>query len=199
MKLFPQIFTAGIANSGTSFLTELVVRATGLSPGPADGLKPADHNNRYGFWEYLPLRRAFWMASGGNFDVQKIPVAPVRPNSAIGQPLADMARSHGVEVFKCVKLPWIYPWFEPRKAIVIFRSADTIYRNHPSAMTPNEYRGAHTRYYDMAAKYLEADWDILHVRYEDFLTDTEKQIERVCEYLGCPYHKWLLHTFRPRE
>jgi len=189
-------------NSGTSFMTELVVRVTGLSPGPARDLKRADSHNPRGYWEYLPLRSYIWRHTGGNFRERDVPSSPGSCSAVRAKEIAAMASAANVQVFKCFKFPWVYPWFgKPRQAILTRRAPGTVYKRHYKyqGWTLNEYRAVHAQYHDLAAKYLDEAWDVLWVHYEDFFADTQGAIKRVCSFLERPYHKRLLRVFRPRR
>jgi len=199
--VLPEILVAGMPNSGTSFMTELVAKATGLSPGPARGLKGADGHNPHGYWEYLPLRNYIWQHTGGTFNERKVPSLPLPYKEAQAKWIASIAKAANVQVFKCFKLPWIYSWFgEPRKVVMISRRIYTLYERYykPAGLEPNEYRAAHTQYYDLAARHLDEQWDMLWITYEEFCIHQREAMAKVCDFLGRPFKPELLEIWRPR-
>ena len=201
--MHPEVLVAGMPNSGTSFMTELVVKATSLSPGPAEGLKKGDKHNRHGYWEYLPLRNYIWQhTTDGTFSEREIPSSPLPYREAEAKWIASIAEAANVQVFKCFKLPWMYSWFGgPRKAVLIMRNPLTLYNRYYKAAgwELNEYRATHARYYDLAAKHLEAEWNVKWVDYEAFSRDLEAAILDVCIFLNCsPLPQVLREIWRPR-
>jgi len=193
----PDVITAGFANSGTSFLTELVA-SMGFSPGSSRLLKMGDGHNRYGYWEHLPMRAVEWQR--GRFDERKIPSVPYPSHDRISRDIAELARTDNIEVYKATTLPWTYRWFSAGRAVLIRRSADTLYERYYEGVgwSLNGFRAAHAKYYDLAAKHLDAEWDVLWLEYESFADNLTASITAVCEFLGRPFTQSLLHIWRPR-
>lgn len=199
MSMLPKVIVTGMANSGTSFTTELV-STIGFRPGSKQHLKPKDGHNRYGYWEHLPMRALIWRYLP--YPKRKIPwKEPMRPSGKISRSIQELADSDNIEVLKCFMLPWAYPWFEPTKTVFVQRSMQVLYDRYYGGVgwDANVWRSFYTEWHDIAAKYLCGDWDVLWVKYEDFFNDTENEMRRVCEYLGCPFRKELLKVFRPRR
>jgi len=193
----PNIIVTGFANSGTSFLTELVVRM-GFSPGSHCHLKVANRHNPHGYWEHLPMRCIEWQK--GSFRPSRIPSSPYRPNEEIFSAIVELADQDDIEVYKATTLPWTYPWFGAGRAVLIKRSANTLYERYykREGWSVNEFRAMHTRYYDLAAKYLDGEWDVLWVEYEGFADNLLASVVAVCEFLGRPFAPELLDVWRPR-
>lgn len=198
---FPKILVAGFANSGTSFMCELVA-AMGFSAGSPVNLKRADGHNPHGYWEHLPLRNAIW-GRVGNFDERRIPGQPVNPSRwpAATSIIQDIAEQDGVEVYKDCTGPWSYPLLPGvEKVVLMRRDLDTLYEKYykHKRWPRQEIARVHTAYYDLAAKFMASDLPMLWMFYEDFLGDAEWAVKQVCEFLGQPYDARLLRIFRPR-
>lgn len=195
----PKILVTGFANSGTSFLCELVA-AMGYSPGSACHLKGADSHNPYGYWEHLPLRHAIW-SRVGNFDVHKIPKQPVNPARwpAALSIIEDIARQDSVEVYKDCTGPWSYPLLVGIKRVMLIqRDPRILHKRYYADRSLNHFVAVHTAYHDLAAKYMEEDLLVRRLRYEKFLEATEEAAADVCAFLGQPFDSCLLSVFRPR-
>lgn len=195
----PKILVTGFANSGTSFLCELIA-AMGYSPGSACYLKGADGHNPYGYWEHLRLRQAVW-GRVGNFNARRIPRQPANPMQYMAAPsqIQDIAEQDRVEVYKDCTGPWSYPLLVGlEKVVLIKRGPRVLHRRYYAGRSANHFVEAHTAYHDLAAKYMGADLPTLWVHYEDFFHDTRQAIEQVCEFLERAYDPSLLSVFRPR-
>lgn len=195
--MLPKIIVTGFANSGTSFMTELVSRM-GFSPGSMHFLKRKDRHNRYGYWEHVPMRRLEWQRD--SFDERQIPSCPVEPDDRIFNDIARLANTDGIEAYKATTLPWTYPWFGAKRAVLIRRSANVLYERYyrRAGWSMGEFRSAHTRYHDLAAKYLDATWNVLWVEYESFFDNTRAATTAICEFLDRPFTPGLLRVWRPR-
>jgi len=206
----PKVVTGGFPNSGTSFLTRLVVQL-GFSPGPQRGLKRADAHNRYGYFEYLPLRNAIYEELGlGPFnennemayrdlDLSQHPLLPSK--------IMDMVGHDQVEVFKDNSLPYTCLLYPPStKFLVVKRDVNAIYKSPQKGGNPGftcsleKLDKMHERYYE---KLTNAGVDMLIVQYEDFFDDFNSVFSMICSHCGViPTHdlqESCRNIFQPRS
>ncbi len=197
----PKILVTGFANSGTSFMCELVV-AMGFSAGSPCNLKGADGHNRYGYWEHMPLRNAVW-GRAGNFDPARIPKQPVNAGRWPGAQsiILDIADQDKVEVYKDCTGPWTYPLLlGVEKVVLMRRDARTLYERYYSDRWEwPEFNAAHTAYYDLAAKFMDGVLPVLVAPYEAYEHGPKMALFTLCEFLERPYDTSLLSVYRPRR
>ena len=193
----PKILVTGFANSGTSFMCELVA-SMGFSAGTR--LKGGDEHNPFGYWEHLPIRDMVW-GRVGNFNERRIPDRPVDPSrwpSAISM-MQDAARQDHVEVYKDCTGPWSYPLLASiERVVVITRDVSTLYERYYTDWSFAEFSEVHSKYHDLADD-MSFEIPTMMIGYEDFSHDIALAIGIVCRFLGQPYDHRLTSVFRPRE
>ena len=194
-----KVLVTGFPNSGTSFMMEFCVKATGLNPGSERNLKGPDSHNRYGYWEHLQIRRVAWSLFGGGFRVRAIPEEPYPRDEAVASGILEQAEKDGVEIYKDPTLPLTYRSFpEDVKIICISRSPTLLRGRYYEDLAPGEFTRSYTRYLLLAHE-MAGKRDVLHTAYDFFHMSFEGLAEMACEFLDVPYREELRETWRPRK
>jgi hypothetical protein len=207
-NMLPEILIGGAPNSGTSFLCYLV-SLLGFSPGPEEGLKKADSHCRWGYYEYLPIRRLAWSLLENDKFAIFTPDKPYPRDEELAQQIAAVAERDQVEVFKDNALPLTYKQYSPgAKYIVIDRDPVSCYRSPLKAGKP----GYNVSYETFFAGWEQYQWlsammgchvNVLYVRYEYFYDSLEAMTLTICNHLGVNFdtinHGLVYGSFRPRR
>lgn len=214
MNLLPEVLIGGYPNSGTSFLCHLIVQL-GKSPGSQKNLKGPDEHNRWGYFEHLPLRKLVWEA--GDFQ-QFTPhikgFLPAKPldfddKDELRSSICAIASEDNVEVYKDNSLPLTFRLFpKGSKFLIITRQVGAVYTSPRKAGMPSpsytleELQERHSRYQELVSV-MKDEVDCLTVRYEEFNTQFEKSLKRICDHLTVELNenRYLAcrRIFRPRR
>jgi hypothetical protein len=148
------ILVTGFPNSGTSFLTNLIVEM-GFNPGTR--LKGPDNHNRWGYYENLDIRDLTWGAIGGKFD----PFLHHTPFDGWGNTKVDLAKKiveivkdQGVEIYKDCAAPYLWEVLLDTTHIVVIRRCERDLWKHYSEKDPKDWAYALHRHWELEEKML---------------------------------------------
>jgi len=207
-----KVLVTGYPNSGTSFLCNLIVEL-GLSPGKLENLKSADGHNRFGYYENLRLRNYLWDNLSMNglkiwqpnvIENKQIELASLNLSN-IQKILGQLILSEEIEVYKDNFLPFYYQLFpKTSKIIIIERNDRDVYASpqkggHSSLNVSFEtLRETKQKYCSLCSK-MQKERDVLWVKYENFGTDFEIEVQRIVDFLKIENKPNLECIFQPRK
>jgi len=207
MTTLPKVVVGGYPRSGTSFLCRLVVEM-GFWPGSYYNLKMPNNNNKFGYWEHLPLRKVVWENCGFKDKIiyckpRTIPHVPVEfeEYEEVVNTLRTIASDDRVEVYKDNALPLIYKVFpDTHKFIVIERNWEEVHASVLKMERTNlrfldksrdgcfwgiphaNIETAVGIYYELTRRMAKCV-SCLILRYEDFSEDYDTQVYKIADYL----------------
>lgn len=213
----PYVLVGGFPGTGTSLLAHLVVEM-GFNAGPAKNLKGSDEINRWGYWEYLPIRDMAWSAIRKRGERSRtsfreyvtrgfLEYADPRMvdwgdeySSGCRMMIRQRAVLDDVEMYKDNALPLIWPLFSKHaKYVLTTRKPESCYHRAAQRVSAERWRDAHACYYHLSRQ-MAAEVPTLFFAYEDFETDLEGQIEMLADFLGAvPDIECLRKLYRPRS
>lgn len=184
------VIILGLPRSGTSFLTSLV-SAMGYNPGPRGLLKKADKNNKYGYYENLIMqyfsKYLLWRMGAdifysipSGYDVKKFYVERIVIRSIVSLFNIEVLKDNNIVV-----LGRLYKYFFPEaKFIFIRRDARSTYKSRFGGEISFSEWKAITEARINAWYAAEPSDEALEISYEQFLTDKDKSIDKIANYLG---------------
>lgn len=186
-----RVIICGLPRSGTSFLTGLVSNM-GYRLGPERWLKRSDANNKFGYFENLPLNILSEKIMG-QYDADFID-NPIMPDDWLdkleikyGEKIKRIVNAGEIELYKdnrLIILADLYARIFPEaKWIFIQRSIESTYNSRfGESVTPEKWQ-------DLTVKRLN-QWrntktsnHALSLQYEDFSNDLESQIQKISSHL----------------
>jgi len=185
----------------------------GYSAGDAQKLKKADEHNRFGYWEYIPIRKISWETIPHNFkfgDVLTWPRYQIDRDNDIARRISTIADEDHVEIYKDNLLPLVYKQFDQSaKCIIISRNPDDCYASPLKAGmrgydVDREYFAlAVANYFFWVGFFLCHDMDCLQVEYEQFGYNFKSEVDKIAGFLGVRFegndYESLRHVYHPRE
>jgi tetratricopeptide (TPR) repeat protein len=165
------VVVSGLPRSGTSMLMR-VLEAAGL-PILADGLRPADENNRLGYYEYEPVKdlargkqAAAWIGGAAGRAVKVVvPLVPSLPASVpvrllvLHRPLGQVLASQEAMKGRLGTTARVSAAGLSKRFIAEIEGVDALVASRPA-------------------------WQVLHVAYERMLADPLGECRRIAGFLG---------------
>ena len=168
------VVVSGQPRSGTSMLMR-VLEAGGL-PILADGLRPADENNRLGYYEYQPVKdiargkpAAAWIGAAAGKAVKVVaPLVPYLPAGVpmrllvLHRPVSQLLASQEAMKGRLGTTARVSASALSRRFIAELDAVDAIVASRPG-------------------------WHVLHVSYERMLADPVGECRRIAAFLGAGF------------
>lgn len=183
----PKVLVTGFANSGTSFLCQLIVEM-GFSPGDPTDLKAGDVHNPYGYWEYLPLRYEIhdFIDFRAQFHpfLNSVPVRAAPESEQLISQVQLLAEVNNIEVYKDSWLPAFY-WAFPATSryVIIRREWWEVYRSGGYQVVASKFFQTFLDYWMMVDKMCK-NVPCLYVQYERFGENFDREAKRIAQFLG---------------
>lgn len=187
-----EVIIVGLPRSGTSFLTSIVQHLSGLHLGDSGMLRQSDSNNKYGYFEYVPLMKVtdkMLTKLGGNFH--NLPdLNPEWKRTLVDEQeeIIRIVRKDKIQLYKDNRLMVIpdiyYDLFPAAKWIFIERDVNETYQSRFGIPISFEDWVKVTNRRLEYWKTSEAAKNALSLDYQDFKEDFDTTLNRIIDFLN---------------